>query len=137
MRMTERQFGDVVVLDMNGPITGPKAAAMLESAVRRLCRKGARRVIADLGDVRSVDLAGRGALVDAHIALRQADGVFGLACVTNGIRDLVVITRLLTVFETYESVEDAVVTTATSTGTKSPAVSALRLGSTDRLLRGA
>ena len=71
MRITERQFGDVVVLDLHGPIAGPEAAGMLESAVRRNCRESVSTVVANLGGVRSVDIGGLGALVDAHTALRR------------------------------------------------------------------
>jgi anti-sigma B factor antagonist len=138
MRITERRSGDAVVLEMNGPIVGRRAAAMLESVVRRLCRKGGCPVVADLSNVRSVDLAGLGTLVDAHLALRKANSVFVLTGVTRRIHDLVVITRLLTVFETYDSVEDAVrAKTAAFVGANSRSISALRLGTIHRALRGA
>jgi anti-sigma B factor antagonist len=138
MRITERQFEDVVVLDLHGPIAGPKAAGMLDSAVRRLCRDGVRCVVADFTRVPSVDLAGLGALVDAHLALREASGVFKLASVTKRIHDLVVITRLLTVFDTYDSVEEAVgEATPAYADVKSPRLSLLSLGTIHRLLRRA
>ena len=107
MRISERQFGDVVVLDLHGAIAGPKAVETVEATVRRLCREGFRNVVASLADVPHVDLGGLGALVDAHMALRQANGTFKLASITKRIHDLVVITRLLTVFDTYDSVEEA------------------------------
>ena len=108
MRIRERQFGDVIVLDLHGPIAGAKSVETVDSTVRRLCRQGVPNVVASLADVPHVDLGGLGALVHGHMALRQARGSFKLACITNRIRDLAVITRLLTVFDTYDSVEEAV-----------------------------
>lgn len=108
MRISERTFGDVAILDLHGPIAGPKAADEIEAAVRRLSLRGARTVVASLADVPWVDLGGLGALFDAHMLLRQVSGTFKLASITERIHDLVVITRLLTVFDTYDSVEEAV-----------------------------
>lgn len=108
MKITERLFGDVIVLDLNGALAGRKAGETLAAAVRRHSRDGTRKVVANLGGVPSVDLGGLGALLDAHMELRKAGALFGLACITGRIHDLIVITRLLTVFDTYDSVEDAV-----------------------------
>jgi len=108
MTISERQFGPSTVLDVTGPISGREAADMIDAAVRRHARAGTRILVANLGRVPRVDLAGLGALVDAYITMRQADGVFRLACVAKRIHDLVVITRLVTVIDTFDSVEDAV-----------------------------
>jgi anti-anti-sigma factor len=108
MNVTERRFEHAVVLDLTGPMTGRNAAGGLDAAVRRHARAGTPLLVANLGRVPSVDLAGLGALVDAHITMRHAGGAFRLACVTERIRDLVVITRLLTVMDAFDSVEEAV-----------------------------
>src|SRR5438128_4970961 len=107
MNFSERRCECAVVLDVTGPITGRKAAGMIDAAVRRHARAGTPILVANLGRVPLVDLAGLGALVDAYIAMRQASGVFRLACVTKRIHDLIVITRLLTVLDTFDSVEHA------------------------------
>jgi anti-sigma B factor antagonist len=108
MTINERQFGRIVVLDVRGPIAGRDAAAALLAAIRRRARTGARMVVANLGGVPSIDLGGLGALVEAGSAMRAVDGGLTLTGITRRIRDLIVITRLLTVFDTFESVEDAV-----------------------------
>ena len=108
MRIRERQFGEIVVLDLAGAIAGGKARAKIDEAVRRHNRAGTRIVVANLGGVRSVDLAGLSALVDAYRTMHMGGGVLRLACVTKRLSDLLVITRLLTVFDTFDSVEDAV-----------------------------
>jgi anti-sigma B factor antagonist len=139
MRITERQFDDMVVLDLHGPLAGPKAAGMLESAVRRHgLGSGVRGIVADFSGVPSVDLAGLAALVDAHLAQREAGGSFKLASVTTRIHDLVVITRLLTVFDTYDSVEEAVGGAIPAyAGVKPPRLPLLSLGTINRVFRRA
>ena len=107
MSINERRFEHAVVLDLTGPMTGRTSAGMIDEAVRRHAKTSARILVANLGRVPFVDLAGLGALVDAHVTMRQVSGVFRLACVTKRIHDLVVITRLLTVLDTFDSVEHA------------------------------
>jgi anti-sigma B factor antagonist len=107
MRIRERRVGDVVVLDLAGPLTGWTAARAMEEAVRRHRRAGTHTVVANFRQVPSVDLAGLGALVDGYSAMREAGGEMRLAGLTR-IRDLVVMTRLLTVFDTFETVERAI-----------------------------
>jgi anti-sigma B factor antagonist len=108
MRISERQIGGVVVLDVHGPIVGRPAAEAIEETLRRLRADGACQMVVNLADVPLVDSSGLGALVAARVALRDASGTFKLACVTERIDDLVVITRLVTVFDTYDSVEEAI-----------------------------
>jgi len=107
MSINERRFEHAVVLDVTGPMIGRKSAGLIDAAVRRHAKTGARIVVANLGHVPFVDLAGLGALVDAHITMRQASGMFRLACVTRRVHDLVVITRLLTVIDIFDCVENA------------------------------
>ena len=107
MRITERQVGDATVLDVRGALVGHKSAEMFDETVRRLCRGGSTEIVGNLARVPAVDLVGLGALVAAHRAVREAKGVLKLAAITRRIHDLVVITRLLTVFDTYDSVEEA------------------------------
>jgi anti-sigma B factor antagonist len=107
MRISERWLGNVAVLDLVGPLTGWMAARAMEEAVRRHRQAGTHTVVANFRQVPSVDLAGLGALVDGYSAMREAGGEMRLAGLTR-IHDLVVMTRLLTVFDTFESVERAV-----------------------------
>jgi len=107
MSISERRFEHAVVLDLTGPITGRKAAGMFDAAVQQHARAGTRLLVANLARVPSIDLAGLGSLLDAHITMRRAGGAFRLACVTKRIRDLVAITRLLAVIDAFDSLEGA------------------------------
>jgi anti-sigma B factor antagonist len=108
MRISERQVGAVVVLDLSGPLYGWQAAGAMEDTIRRHCRSGTQTIVVNLARVRSMDCGGLGALVDGYNTMRAAGGELRLAAVTKRINDLLVITRLLTIFDTFDSVEQAV-----------------------------
>src|SRR2546425_760282 len=78
MRIKERQFGEVIVLDLVGPIASEKASAQIDEAVRRQNRAGRSIVVANLSSVRSVDLAGLSALVEGYATMRRTGGVLRL-----------------------------------------------------------
>ena len=140
MTIKERQFGDVVVLDLAGAIAGSNARVMLDEAVRRHNRTGTRIVVANLGRVPSVDVSGLSALVDAYRTLQTAGRALRLACVTKRLGNLLVITRRLTVFDTFDSVEDAVgsVARAEARVPQAPRTTAvLTLSTVQRFLRRA
>jgi anti-sigma B factor antagonist len=108
MTVNERQVGDAVVLDLAGPLYGWQAAGVVEETVRRHRRAGTRTLVVNLARVRSIDCGGLGALVDGYTTMREAGGEMRLANLTKRISDLLVITRLVTVFDTFDSVERAV-----------------------------
>ena len=108
MRISERQVGDVVVLDLSGPLYGWEAAGAMEDTIRRYCRSGTQTIVVNFARVRSIDCGGLGALVDGYNTMRDAGGEMRLASVTRRINDLLVITRLVTVFDTFDSVEQAI-----------------------------
>jgi anti-anti-sigma factor len=107
MIITERRVADIVVLDVAGSIAGRKAAALIDTIVRRHARTGTRIIVANLARVPAIDLAGLGALVDAYITMHCARGTFRLARLAKQIHDLVVITRLVTVIDIFDALEDA------------------------------
>lgn len=143
MRIDERAVGETTVLDLHGTLAGPEASAMLEGIVRRLARTGRQKLVANLLGVSAIDAAGLGALVGAYNVVRRNQGTLKLAHVTKRIHDLIVITRLVTVFDTFDSVEDAIRDgreAAHNAPATSPAVSQpvqASLGSIERFLRRA
>jgi anti-sigma B factor antagonist len=108
MRINERRFGDAAILDLHGPMVGWEASGMLEAAVGRHAAEGRSVLVANLSGVNAVDSRGLGALVAAHSTIERAGGTFRLAAVNKRIQDMVVLSRLLTFFDTFDTVEDAV-----------------------------
>jgi anti-sigma B factor antagonist len=106
MRLSERHVGNASVLDVVGPMSGHGVGA-IPGAVRDRVRAGRTTVVVNLEGVPAVDLSGLGSLAEAQAIARGAGGVMRLAGVTKRIDDLVVITRLLTTFDVFDSVEEA------------------------------
>jgi anti-sigma B factor antagonist len=109
LQMSERTIGDVVIIDMSGKITlGDGGDALLKDKVRSLLQQGRKKLVVNLGDVSYIDSAGLGELVQAYAATNKSGGALKLVNTTKRIKDLLAITKLLTVFETYDSENDAV-----------------------------
>ena len=109
LQLSERVVGDVVLIDLSGKITlGDGGDAMLKDKVRSLLQQGRRKLILNLGEVSYVDSAGLGELVQAYAASSKNGGSLKLLNTTKRIKDLLSITKLLTVFETFDSEAEAV-----------------------------
>ena len=104
MQLAERMAGDVVVVTVTGDITLNKGGdVLLKDKVRSLLQQGHKNVLLDLGGVAVVDSAGLGELVQAYVTTKNRGGVLKLLNVTKRLKDLLVVTKLLTVFDTFEN----------------------------------
>jgi anti-sigma B factor antagonist len=108
LTIKERQAGDVTILDLSGKITIGEGSVQLREAVRKLLDEGKKKVLLNLGDVSYVDSSGIGELVSSFTTTNTQGGRLKLLSLTKKIHDLLQITKLLTVFETYDSEADAV-----------------------------
>ena len=108
MELSERRIGDVVIVDVSGRITLGEGDLALKDKVRSLLEQGYRKLLLNLGDVSYVDSAGLGEIVMALLAVNRSGGSLKLLNVTRRIQDLLAITKLLMVFETFESEAEAV-----------------------------
>ena len=109
LELVERTVGDVVIIDLSGKITlGEGGDAMLKDKVRSLLQQGRKKLILNLGGVSYVDSAGLGEVVQAYAAASKNGGAVKLLNTTKRIKDLLAITKLLTVFETFDSEAEAV-----------------------------
>ena len=108
MKIVERQVKDVTVLDLHGKILIGEGDDALRDAVSRLVESGKTKILLNLGDVPYVDSAGLGEIVRCYTTVSRKGGRLKLVNLTAKIRDLLAITKLLTVFETYESEEQGV-----------------------------
>ncbi len=108
MQIDERTIGDVLILDVNGRITLGEGDEILKDKVNSLLNQGKKKIILNLADVPYVDSAGLGAIVRTYTTVSRQGGSLKLLNLTKRITDLLSITKLLTVFETYDSEADAV-----------------------------
>ena len=108
MQITERQVGDVMILDLKGKITLGEGDELLKDKVNSLVNQGHKKIILNLADVPYIDSAGLGEIVRTYTTVSRQGGSLKLLNLTKRITDLLSITKLLTVFETFDSENDAV-----------------------------
>ena len=103
MTVSEQMVGDVAVLTLDGRLTQGASADGLRDKVRSLLQQGHRQFIVNLAAVPYMDSGGLGTLVQALATVTRQDGTLKLLHVTDRLRDLLVITKLVTVFDCYDS----------------------------------
>jgi anti-sigma B factor antagonist len=108
MQISERSIGDVMVLDLKGKITLGEGDELLKDKVNSLINQGQRKIVLNLGQVPYLDSAGLGDVVRAYTTVSREGGSLKLLNLTKRITDLLSITKLLTVFETFDSEDEAV-----------------------------
>lgn len=108
MNLSQREVGDVVVLELSGKIMGGPDASLLNDKLHELIESGNSKVIADLKKVNWMNSSGLGILIGGLTTMRNNGGDLKLANVTDRIQSLLMITKLLTVFDTYETAEKAI-----------------------------
>jgi len=107
LNIAERQIGDITVLDMDGKITIGEGSVALRTAIRRLLEEGKKKILLNLAKVGYIDSSGIGELVSSYTAIGKESGQLKLLNLTQKLQDLLTITKLLTVFDVYESEEEA------------------------------
>ena len=118
MQLEQRIVGNIAVVKVTGDITLNKGGdVLLKDKVQSLLQQGQKNLVIDLSAVSYVDSAGLGELVQAYATTKNKGGALKLFGVTKRLKDLLVVTKLLTVFDTYDSEAEAL----TSFGSPSPA----------------
>jgi anti-sigma B factor antagonist len=115
MQIEERKFGDVVVLDLKGRVMLGEGDELLKDKVNSLLGQGYKKIILNLADVPYVDSAGLGEIVRTFTTVSRQAGSLKLLNLTKRITDLLSITKLLTVFDTFDSESEAVSSFSAST----------------------
>ena len=108
MQIDQRASGDVVILDLKGKITLGEGDELLKDKVNSLVNQGHKKIVLNLAGVPYIDSAGLGEVVRTYTTVSRQGGSLKLLNLTKRITDLLSITKLLTVFDTYDSEADAV-----------------------------
>ena len=108
MKIEERTLENVVVLDLKGKLTIGEGDELLKEKINNLLQQGHKNLLLNLEDVPYVDSAGLGEIVRTYTTVSRQGGTLKLVNLTKRITDLLAITKLLTVFDTFESEADAV-----------------------------
>ena len=104
MEFEQRIAGNVAIIKVTGDITLNKGGdVLLKDKVQSLIQQGHKHLLVDLSGVSYVDSAGLGELVQAYATTKNRGGALKLLNVTKRLRDLLVVTKLLTVFEAFDN----------------------------------
>src|ERR1700732_3144941 len=107
LEIRERQAGDVTILDMSGKITIGEGSVALRTAIRRLLEEGKHKILLNLAGVGYIDSSGIGELVSSYTTINKDGGQLQLLSLTQKLQDLLTITKLLTVFDVYDTEAEA------------------------------
>jgi len=108
MKIHTRTVGDVHVLDISGKITLGEATKTMRHTISDLLENGGEKIVLNLTDVNYIDSSGIGELVRTYTTVTKEGKQLKLLNLTKKIRELLVITKLLTVFQVFESEQAAV-----------------------------
>ena len=108
MDIVERTVSDVTVLDLKGKMTLGEGDELLKEKINSLLANGKKKLVLNLEGVPYIDSAGLGEIVRTFTTVSRQGGKLKLLNLTKRIEDLLSITKLLTVFETFDSEADAV-----------------------------
>ena len=103
----ERKLGQIVILDLTGKITIGDGSNKLRDEVNRLLEAGEREIILNFESTSYLDSSGIGELISRHTTTKNQGGHLKLLKLPKKIRDLLLVTKLLGVFETFEHEQDA------------------------------
>ena len=107
MTITERRLEGVVVLDLTGRITIGDGTLILRKQIQTLLDQDHRQLLLNLADVDYIDSSGLGEVVRSYTTVRNEGGNLKLLSLTTKVRDLMQITKLLTVLDVFEQESDA------------------------------
>jgi anti-sigma B factor antagonist len=107
LEVKERQAGDVTILDLGGSVRMGEGAVALRNAIRSLAEQGKKKILLNLGGVKNIDSSGIGELIANYTTITRNGGQLKLLNLTDKIQNLLVITKLLTVFDSYDNEPEA------------------------------
>ena len=108
MKIGRREEGSVTVIEPKGKITIGEGDVILREEISKLLGDNKKQLVLDLSGVSYMDSAGVGELVSVYTSVKNRGGELKLACLTKKIKDLLQITQLMTIFDTYDDVSEAV-----------------------------
>lgn len=108
MKITDREDNGIVILELKGNIMGGEDEAVFYDKLRELIEQNKKKVVLDLSKVEWINSRGLGILISGLTTMRNSDGQLKIARVVEKVKSLLTMTRLITVFDSYETVDEAV-----------------------------
>ncbi len=108
MALTLKESGDIAILTIKGNLMGGSETIEIHEKVKSLIEEGKRKVVIDLTHVKWMNSSGLGTLMGCLTSLKNVEGELKLSGVTEKVKSLFIITKLITLFETYDTPEEAI-----------------------------
>ena len=108
MRIVERTIGDVTVLDLKGPLAEGDGDDLFRDAVNGLVGRGRMLVLVNMAETPFIDSTGLGVLASKHVTLRRRGGHIKLCHISARTRRVLETTKLLKVFEVFDTEAEGV-----------------------------
>lgn len=106
IKITERY--EAVVVELKGNVMGGPEAAEFSETLKKLLSEGKNKIVIDLSEVKFMNSSGLGMLISGLTTVSKEGGKLKLAGMGDKIESLLMITKLITIFETYENVDAAI-----------------------------
>jgi anti-sigma B factor antagonist len=107
LKLTKRTVDGILVVGCNGRIVFGEESMLLRDEIKKSIAEGMKRIVLNLQEINYIDSGGLGTLVALHTTAHNAGGAIKLANLTKRVGDLLQVTKLLTVFEVYNSEYEA------------------------------
>jgi anti-sigma B factor antagonist len=108
LQIVEKESSGVTVMELSGRVTLGEESNQLRTKIKDILAQGKKRLVLDLGNVSYIDSAGLGTLVAGYTSSQNQGAGMKLANLTKRFREQLNITKLVTVFDVYNSVEEAI-----------------------------
>ncbi len=108
MKTNVKEQYNAVVIELKGNVMGGEDTKEFNELLHKLTDEGKKNLVLDLGEVKFMNSSGLGMLIGGLTTMKKIDGHLKLARVTDKIESLLIITKLITIFEFYETVDEAV-----------------------------
>jgi|SRR3982751_211091 anti-sigma B factor antagonist len=108
LKINTRRADDVVIMDLEGPIRLGETNIDLHKAVRELVDAGEKKMILNLARVTHIDSSGLGEMVAGHASVEKNGGEMKLLNLSERVADLMMMTKLITVFDVFENEQIAI-----------------------------
>jgi anti-sigma B factor antagonist len=108
MKIEKRKNGKVTILDLKGKILSGEGIEELRQTIDSTIKQDEKQLVLNFAEVPYLDSTGLGEVVRSYTTLKKAGGTIKIANLTNKVQDLLSVTKLITVFETFQNENDAV-----------------------------
>jgi anti-sigma B factor antagonist len=108
LNITERRSGKVMVVDLEGNIRLGEGSAQFRQLIRQLVQNGEREILLNMAGIAYIDSSGLGEMVAGFTSLQKIKGKMKLLHLTKRVSELMMITKLLTVFDSFDNETEAI-----------------------------